>query len=346
MVGAGQLARMMVAPAVALGIDLRVLAARPDDSAAQVVPDVVVGSPDSLADVRRLARAADVVTFEHEHVPGSVLTALLADGVPLAPGPAALVHAQDKIVMRAALAAAGVGCPRWSEVGDVAEVERFAGLVGWPVVLKAPRGGYDGRGVWVVGSAAEAGRVLASDPERTRWLAEERVDFVMELAAQVARSPYGQAVAYPVVRTVQTDGICTEVVAPAPDLDDDLRVEAERVALQIAGALDVTGMLAVELFLTRDGRLLVNELAMRPHNSGHWTIDAAVTSQFENHLRAVLDLPLGSPRMTARHAVMVNVLGGACPTCTPRTCTAWRTTRGCGSTCTARRYGRGARWGT
>ncbi len=142
-----------------------------------------------------------------------------------------------------------------------------------------------------------------------RWLVEERIDFIQELSAQVARSPHGQAVAYPVVRTVQRDGICVEVVSPAPGLAAERAVAAQELALRIAGSLNVTGMLAVEMF--DDGRdLFVNELAMRPHNSGHWGIEGAVTSQFENHLRAVLDLPLGSPHALAPYAVMVNILGG------------------------------------
>ncbi|CAB5038135.1 unannotated protein [freshwater metagenome] len=228
------------------------------------------------------------------------------------PGPGALVHAQDKIVMREALSAAGVPCPRWAVVSHVADVAEFAALAGWPVVLKASRGGYDGRGVWVLEDISAVAAVLEVTPlpSGARWLAEECVDFVQELCAQVARSPHGQAVAYPVVRTVQTGGICTEVVSPAPGLSGAEAVAAQQIALTVAGALGVVGMLAVEMFETRDGRVLVNELAMRPHNSGHWSIDGAVTSQFENHLRAVLDLPLGDPSAIAPYSVMVNVLGG------------------------------------
>jgi 5-(carboxyamino)imidazole ribonucleotide synthase len=303
---------MMQQPAIALGVGLRVLATSVEDSAAQAVRDVRIGRHDDLDALRAFAAGCDVVTFDHEHVPPAYLEVLESEGVPVRPGPSALVHAQDKIVMREALTRAGVPCPLWAEVGSVEEVEAFGATAGWPLVLKTSRGGYDGRGVWVVGSLEEARDLLAGTTlgPGARWLAEERVDFVQELAAQVARSPHGQAVAYPVVRTVQTDGICTEVVAPAPGLTDGEVVAAQHAALTVAKELGVVGMLAVEMFETRDGRVLVNELAMRPHNSGHWSIDGAWTSQFENHLRAVLDLPLGDPCARAPYSVMVNVLGG------------------------------------
>jgi 5-(carboxyamino)imidazole ribonucleotide synthase len=311
MVGGGQLARMTHQAAIPLGVRFRVLASAPDESAAQVVGDAFLGSEADLDDLRDFARSCDVVTFDHEQVPTAHLRALEADGAVVRPGPDALVHAQDKGVMREKLAAIGVPCPRNRIVADAADVAAFAAEAGgWPVVLKTTRGGYDGKGVWVVRGPEEADEpFLAGVPV----LAEEKVDFARELAACVVRSPHGQAVAYPVVESIQVGGICHEVIAPAPDLPDERAVEAQRIALDIAGALGVTGHLAVELFETRDGRILVNELAMRPHNSGHWTIDGAVTSQFENHLRAVLDLPLGDPRARARWTVMVNVLGGDYP---------------------------------
>ena len=311
-IGGGQLARMMQQPAIALGIGLRVLATSVEDSAAQAVRDVRIGRHDDLDALRAFAAGCDVVTFDHEHVPPLLLKALQDEGVVIRPGGRALVHAQDKLIMREALTAAGVPCPLWAEVETPSDVSAFAETAGWPVVLKTSRGGYDGRGVWVLDDAEAVHDLMTTTTLAggARWLAEERVDFVQELSAQVARSPHGQAVAYPVVRTVQTDGICTEVVSPAPGLTDDEVVAAQHAALTVAGALDVVGMLAVEMFETRDGRVLVNELAMRPHNSGHWSIDGAVTSQFENHLRAVLDLPLGDPTPTAPFSVMVNVLGG------------------------------------
>ncbi|MGI9197266.1 MAG: 5-(carboxyamino)imidazole ribonucleotide synthase [Candidatus Nanopelagicales bacterium] len=310
MAGGGQLSRMTAAPAAALGIGFRVLATSPEESAAQVVADVTLGHHDDLDALTRLAAHCDVITFDHEHVPPAHLRALEGMGVAVRPGPQALVHAQDKIAMRSALTEAGLPSPRWAPVKYASDLSSVGGTLGWPMVLKVSRGGYDGRGVWVVSSADEAARVMAETTlvPGAAWLAEEFVPFTRELAAQVARSPSGQAVAYPVVRTVQVDGMCSEVVAPCPDLPEDRAVEAQELALQVARRLDVTGMLAVELFDTGD-RLLVNELAMRPHNSGHWSIDGAVTSQFENHLRAVLDLPLGDPRPIARWTVMVNVVG-------------------------------------
>lgn len=311
-VGGGQLARMMQPPAVALGVRLRLLATDPGESAAQVIPDVVLGHHTDLDALRRFAQGCDVVTFDHEHVPPEHLRALEDDGVAVRPGPGALVHAQDKGVMREALTAAGVPCPRWALVREEAELAEFGDAVGWPVVLKTVRGGYDGKGVRVIKSAAEAQDWLARVPHTGHpLLAEEKVDFTRELAALVARSPHGQAVAYPVVETLQIDGVCREVVAPAR-IADEHAVAAQQAALRIAGELGVTGILAVEMFDTPDG-VLVNELAMRPHNSGHWSIDGAVTSQFENHLRAVLDLPLGSPEAVAPATVMVNVLGGDYP---------------------------------
>jgi 5-(carboxyamino)imidazole ribonucleotide synthase len=310
MVGGGQLSRMTASPAAALGVGFRVLALDPQESAAQVTADVVLGRHDDLEALRRLADGATVVTFDHEHVPPEHLRALEDSGVAVRPGPSALVHAQDKIAMREALDRAGLPSPEWRHVTSTDDLESVGEALGWPFVLKVSRGGYDGRGVWVVDDVASAQRVMAETPlvAGARWLAEERVPFTRELAAQVARSPHGQAVAYPIVRTVQVDGMCSEVVAPCPDLSDDRALEAQRIALEIARALDVTGMLAVELFDTPAG-VLVNELAMRPHNSGHWTIDGSVTSQFENHLRAVLDLPLGDPGTVAPWAVMVNIVG-------------------------------------
>ncbi|TFV76198.1 5-(carboxyamino)imidazole ribonucleotide synthase [Blastococcus sp. CT_GayMR19] len=307
MVGGGQLSRMTHQAAIALGQSVRVLATEPSESAALVAADVHIGSHRDLADLQRLAEGATVVTFDHEHVPTEHLVALEQAGHRVAPGPAALVHAQDKLVLRAALATAGEPQPAWVEASQVADVEDFAAAHGWPVVLKTPRGGYDGKGVFVVDDAAEAAALL--DTHGT-LLVEERVAMVRELAAQVARSPFGQVAVWPVVETVQRDGVCNEVLVPAPGLAGERATAAQELAVRIADRLGVVGMLAVELFETADG-VLVNELAMRPHNSGHWTIEGSRTSQFEQHLRAVLDYPLGSTAMTAPVVVMVNVLGGA-----------------------------------
>ena len=290
MVGGGQLARMTAAAAVGLGVIFRVLSESESESAALVTRDVAVGSHLSLPDVAAFAGGCDVITFDHEHVPGPILTELESSGTLVRPWSGALRYTQDKLAMRERLSALGVPCPRFAPVASTADVEAFTGGR-LPVVLKAVSGGYDGKGVWVCTSAAEIEDVIAHG---ISLLAEEFVPFRRELAALVARSPSGQGAAYPVVQTVQVDGICREVIAPAPGLDQDLAVEAEAMALKIAAELGVTGLLAVELFETARGGLLVNELAMRPHNSGHWTIEGSRTSQFEQHLRAVLDLPLGS----------------------------------------------------
>jgi 5-(carboxyamino)imidazole ribonucleotide synthase len=306
-VGGGQLARMMAAPAIGLGIELRVLARDAHDSAAQVVPGTSVGSEDDLDALRAFAAGCDVLTFDHEHVPTAHLRTLAAEGVVVRPGPDALEHAQDKLVMRRRLTALGVPCPRWTDVADAAGLTAFGDEVGWPVVLKTARGGYDGKGVRPVESAADAGDWLARADE-VALLAEERVDFTRELAVLVARSPHGQAAVWPVVETVQVDGVCREVYAPAAIIEDHA-LAAQQAALRIAEGLGVTGVMAVEMFDTDRG-VLVNELAMRPHNSGHWTIEGSRTSQFEQHLRAVLDLPLGDTTTTAPYVVMANVLGG------------------------------------
>ena len=303
---------MMAQAAVALGVPIRLLAEGPDVSAAQVVRDPRVGDYRDLDTLREVAEGCSVVTFDHEHVPTEHLHTLTSEGHACRPGPEALVHAQDKAVMRARLDTLDVPSPRHAVVAHPDAAVAFAASVGgFPVVLKTTRGGYDGKGVWVVSSADECEDAFAvAATTGVQILAEEKVDFRRELAALVARSPSGQVAAYPVVESVQRDGICWEVTAPAPDLDPALAVQAQRVAMKVAGELGVTGILAVEMFETADGRVLVNELAMRPHNTGHWSMDGAVTGQFENHLRAVLDLPLGSPEARAPWTVMVNILGG------------------------------------
>jgi len=336
-IGGGQLARMCQPPAVGLSITLSVLAESADASAALVIPSSPVGQHTDVEAVLAFARECDVVTFDHEHVPAEVLAALEAEGVILHPSPAALVFAQDKLAMRRRLTDLGIACPAWAQVRDAASLQAFGDEVGWPVIVKTPKGGYDGKGVRVVSSpdevadwlldaardtaardAAASDGAFRSGPLVDGLLAEEKVDFARELALLVVRSPSGQAGAWPVVETVQTDGICTQVLAPAPDLDPRLAAVATHAGLRIAGELGVTGVMAVELFEVRDQQTgeaayLVNELAMRPHNSGHWSIDGAVTGQFEQHLRAVLDLPLGDTSPRAPWTVMGNVLGGDHP---------------------------------
>jgi 5-(carboxyamino)imidazole ribonucleotide synthase len=306
MVGAGQLARMTAQAAIPLAITFKVLAASPDESAALVTPQTRYGDYRSLDDLQAFAAECDVVTFDHEHVPSGALLALEQAGFTVRPSPSALRYAQDKLAMRDKLAEMGLPIPRYDAVKSLDDVRVFGS---WPVVLKAVSGGYDGKGVWVCSTEAEAAEVLRYG---IPLMAEEFVPFVSEAAALVARSPHKQGAAYPIAQTVQVDGICREVIAPAPGLPSEVGEEASSLALRIASELDVTGLLAVELFVTESG-LVVNELAMRPHNSGHWTQDGAVTSQFEQHLRAVLDLPLGSPAPVAEYTVMANVLGGTDP---------------------------------
>ena len=310
-VGGGQLARMMIAPAVELGVEVQVLAEEPGMSASLAAS--AVGDYRDLATVLAFAREVDVVTFDHEHVPQAVLTALVDAGVAVHPGPDALRFAQDKLVMRARLQELGMPQPDWAAVSAPDELQLFLDAHGGRAVVKTPRGGYDGKGVRVVSAATEADdwfAALAEDARGGALLVEELVDFSRELAQQVARRPSGEMRVYPVVETVQRDGVCAEVIAPAPHSSERLVRVAAEIGTAIAEGLGVTGMLAVELFETTDERLLVNELAMRPHNSGHWSQDGAVTSQFEQHVRAVLDLPLGDPAPLAAWSVMVNILGG------------------------------------
>lgn len=307
-VGGGQLARMMIAPAVELGLGVRVLAEEPGMSAGLAA--TAVGDYRDLDTVLAFAKDVDVITFDHEHVPQDVLRGLVDAGVAVHPGPDALAYAQDKIDMRTKLAELGLPQPDWAAVTDAAALDAFIADHGGRAVVKTPRGGYDGKGVRVVSSAAEAADWLDGLADGAALLAEELVPFTRELAQQVARRPSGELLVYPVVETVQQGGVCAEAIAPAPHSAGRLADVAAEIGEAIARGLGVTGMLAVELFQTGDERLLVNELAMRPHNSGHWTQDGSITSQFEQHLRAVLDLPLGDTAMRAPHAVMVNILGG------------------------------------
>jgi len=310
-IGGGQLARMMVPPAVQLGLDLRVLA-EVEGSSARLAA-TAVGDYHDVPTVLAFARDVDAITFDHEHVPQDVLAALVDAGVPVHPGPAALAVAQDKLVMRERLTALGVPVPDWAAVRDERELGAFLAEHGGRAVVKTARGGYDGKGVRVVRDAGDAADWFSALDEAAgtgALLVEELVDFRRELAQSVARRPSGEVVAWPLVETVQRDGVCAEVFAPAPGASARLAEVAEGIAVTVATELGVTGVLAVELFETSDDRLLVNELAMRPHNTGHWSIEGSTTSQFEQHLRAVLDLPLGATGTRAPWSVMVNVLGG------------------------------------
>jgi 5-(carboxyamino)imidazole ribonucleotide synthase len=304
-IGGGQLARMMIPPAVELGIELRVFAESRGESADLAV--TATGDFRNADDVVSFAQGVDVVTFDHEHVPQQVLAALIEAGCAVRPAPSALLYAQDKLLMREKLGSLGLPMPDWAAVDTADELESFLSDHGGAGVLKTPRGGYDGKGVRVVRSVADAGDWF--DAGQT-LLVEELVEFERELAQLVARRPSGELAVWPVVESIQRDGVCAEVIAPAPLSKGRIAEVAEDIARRVAEGLDVTGVLAVELFETTDDRLLINELAMRPHNTGHWTIDGAITSQFEQHLRAVLDLPLGDTAARDEWSVMVNVLGG------------------------------------
>jgi len=310
-IGGGQLARMMIPPAIELGVDIRVL-----EEAEGMSADIAasgVGDYRDLDTVLAFADTVDVITFDHEHVPQAILRELVSRGIPVHPGPDALLYAQDKLQMRAKLSELGLPVPDWAAVESADELGAFLADHGGRAVVKTARGGYDGKGVRVVSDASGADDwflALAEDGRGGALLVEELVPFRRELAQLVARRPSGEIAAWPVVETVQRDGVCAEVLAPAPGSTGRVAEVAEEIARRVAEGLGVTGVLAVELFETTDGRVLVNELAMRPHNSGHWSIEGAVTSQFEQHLRAVLDLPLGSTEPRADWSVMVNILGG------------------------------------
>ncbi|MBC9927506.1 5-(carboxyamino)imidazole ribonucleotide synthase [Leucobacter sp. cx-169] len=310
-IGGGQLARMMIPPAINLGLGISVLAEVDGSSAARAAD--AVGDYRDPETVYAFAETVDVITFDHEHVPQEILLELERRGVPVHPRPGALQFAQDKILMREKLTELGVPVPAWAAVADEQELDAFLAERGGRAVVKTARGGYDGKGVRVVASAVEARdwfTALDEDGRGGQLLAEELVDFTRELSQLVARRPSGEVRAWPVVETVQLDGVCSEVLAPAPVANPATLDEAARIGAIVAEGVGVTGVLAVEMFETADGRVLVNELAMRPHNSGHFSIEGSVTSQFEQHLRAVADLPLGDTSMTAPAAVMVNVLGG------------------------------------
>ena len=310
-IGGGQLARMMQESAIALGLELRPLVEELDGSTGQVVVASRVGTPADADEVRALVDGASVLTFEHEHIPTALLAALEGE-LPIEPKAEALLYAQDKLAMRERLSELGIPCPKWAKVEDEEALDAFGEQIGFPLVVKTPRGGYDGHGVRVVDSASEVADWFASGP----LLAEELVPYSFEVSALCARRPSGEIASWPLARSDQVDGVCSVVTAPAPGISPSAAERATKIGERIAAELGVTGVLAVEMFVVKSAegeRLFVNELAMRPHNTGHWTIDGAVTSQFEQHLRAVLDLPLGSTAIKAQGStsVMVNLLGSA-----------------------------------
>ena len=296
-IGAGQLARMTVAPAEALGINLLLFAESSEDSAAQISQHVT-GDYRDLEALKEFAKRCDFVTFEHELVPLTVIKGLEAAGVKVFPTSESFQYSQNKALMRQRLSQ--YPAPKWKVINDGLDLLEF------PFIAKSVSGGYDGRGVWKVKNHDDLGEILK---EVTQLLIEELVEFDFEIAVMVARSAHGQAVTWAPTETVQSDGICTSTISPAPKLSQEMAEKAQHLALSIANDLSLIGVMAVEMFVKGD-ELFINELAMRPHNSGHWTIEGAKTSQFEQHLRAILDLPLGDPAMVAPHAVMGNILGG------------------------------------
>jgi 5-(carboxyamino)imidazole ribonucleotide synthase len=307
-IGGGQLARMMIEPALAMGLELKVFAENEGSSAALAATQV--GDYTNISEVSEFAKTVDVITFDHEHVPLAVLENLEAQGVSVQPPSKALRFAQNKLQMRARLTELGLPMPAWAEIKTAQQLDEFIAENGGVAILKTPIGGYDGKGVAVVRSAADASEWLASiENFGGSLLAEAKVEFVRELAQLVARRPSGEIKHWTLVQTVQRDGVCSEVLVPAPNATNDQLARAAEIAKTVAEGLGVTGVLAVEMFETADGQFVINELAMRPHNSGHFSIEGAITSQFEQHLRAVLNLPLGSVESVAPHSVMVNLLG-------------------------------------
>ena len=309
-IGGGQLARMMIPPASNLGIELKVLAEQENSSAKQAT--TVVGDFTDIATVLDFASSVDVITFDHEHVPIAVLEQLEEQGISVQPPSQALVHAQNKLVMRKALDKMGAPNPIWSAVSTGSELDKFISEHGPEVIVKTPIGGYDGKGVRVVSSSEQVSDWLSEQMLLSlggQLLVEQKVPFKRELAQLSARNQSGEFVSWPVVETRQKNGVCSDVLSPAPNITTEFSDRAVKIARLISESLGVTGTLAVEMFETASGELLVNELAMRPHNSGHFTIEGSATSQFEQHLRAVLNLPLGKTDPLKPIAVMANVLG-------------------------------------
>lgn len=306
-IGAGQLARMMVPPAIALGINLKVFAQAKDDSAAQIC-DHTVGDYTDLTSLINFAKDCQVITFDHELVPPRVLLELervLAElDIKMFPSAKTFLHSQDKLYMRSEFKKLNIAAPPWISYPN-AEISKC----NFPLIAKLPTGGYDGRGVWQVDNLAELEELYTKSGKK-ELLIEEKVNFSCEISVLVARSPHNQATVWSPTLSVQQDGICVQTITPVPEISDELRISAQQIALKIAGHIELVGVMAVEMFVANN-KLLINEIALRPHNSGHWSIEGSVTSQFEQHLRAVLDLPLGDTAMLTPWAVMGNLIGGS-----------------------------------
>jgi 5-(carboxyamino)imidazole ribonucleotide synthase len=308
-VGAGQLARMGWQAAISLDLELLCLGTAGEAAAGAGAP-LLEGSGRDPAALAALADRCEVLTFEHELVDLHALAELEANGVQVRPSAAVLALAVDKLHQRRTLSAMDdVLVPSYAPVTDLSEIEAFASEHGWPLVLKARSGGYDGRGVWMCADSAGADEALRDGQAAGLELyVEEAVEIAAEIAVIVSRSPSGEVAIHPPVETCQVNGMCRWVVMPAR-VPDHVTRAVETLARNLSERAGLEGLMAVELFLGHDGRLLVNELALRTHNTGHLHTEASATSQFEQHLRAVLDLPLGVTTPIAAAAAMVNVVG-------------------------------------
>lgn len=307
--GGGQLARMTAEAASALGVELAVMEKEPGSPAARVAAREVVGSWLDFEALASLAEGALAVTLENEFVDVAALEWLEANGVPVFPTSHTLALIQDKYEQKRFMHDAGAPVVDFAPVTSVADVERAGAEWGWPLALKGRRDSYDGYGNATVRDSGDIATAFArlGHPERGLYV-ERWAPFTRELAVMVARGRDGEVAVYPVVETVQRDHICHIVRAPAPGAAAVIE-RAASIARRAVEAIDGVGVFGVELFELPDGGILFNEIAPRPHNSGHYTIEGCVTSQFENHVRAVLGLPLGSTAMTTPAAVMVNTLG-------------------------------------
>jgi 5-(carboxyamino)imidazole ribonucleotide synthase len=308
-IGGGQLAKMLGQAGSQLGLQTIVLSEQPHCPAASAVTRVIQGGADELASLRQLAEAVDVVTLENEFVDAGLLEALENDGHVVAPNAATMRIVQDKFLQKTALKKAGLAVPEFIDVPDIAALDAAIRLLGLPLVLKKRRNGYDGKGNATIRKESDsrmAWELLNGD--ENALFAEAFVPFTQELAIMITRGARRSAMAYPVVETIQHHHICRVVKAPA-SISPALTETVADLARRAIDAVKGIGTFGVELFRTADNRVLINELAPRVHNSGHYTIEACACSQFENHLRAILGWPLGSPVMRTGGAVMINLLG-------------------------------------
>lgn len=306
-VGGGQLGRMLTPPALEMGYTVTVLDPTPDCPASLVGAHQIVGGLKDEAATRELAQGSSIITFEIEHINAMVLAQLAAEGFNVQPSPEMLRRINDKLAQKQMLRNAGIPVADFLELRDAQDAFGVETEFGYPFVLKTRRGGYDGRGNVVVNAPVDVVAALWRFGDAPLY-AERMVSFEKELAVIAARSQTGDIATYPVVQTIHKDNICHTVLAPAP-IEEDSITEAEDIAYNTMKLLNGAGVFGIELFLTADGRVLVNEIAPRVHNSGHFSIEACLTSQFEQHIRAVSGLPLGDPEMRVPAAVMVNILG-------------------------------------